>query len=124
MKCPCGNERDFSSCCEIIHQDLAKAETAEKLMRARYTAFVVGNIDFLYHTFHPTTRRFQTKKEIESWAKQNKWMQLEILNSTYSTVEFKAHYLDQHFDVQVHHEKSKFMQVQHMWYYVEGMLTD
>lgn len=123
MKCPCGNEQDFKSCCELIHRDISKAETAEKLMRARYAAFAVGNIDFLYDTFHSTTRRLQHKKEIESWAKQNKWMQLEILNSTHSSVEFKAHYLDQNLDAQVHHEKSKFKQIQHIWYYV-GMLTN
>jgi len=123
MRCPCGSEEYFRSCCEIIHHNLFRAETAEQLMRARYTAFAVGNIDFIYNSFYPTARRFQSKQEIKSWANQNKWIQLEILNSTRTTVEFKAHYLDQNFNLNIHHEKSTFKKVQHIWYYAEGMLT-
>lgn len=118
--CPCGSGATFGECCLQIHYTHAKATTAEALMRARYSAFVVGNIDFLYDTFHPTTRRFQNKNAIEQWAKENKWMQLSILKATFSTVEFEAHYLDTTMEVQMHHEKSTFKQQGNLWYYVDG----
>ncbi|WP_241254986.1 YchJ family metal-binding protein [Sphingobacterium sp. DR205] len=118
--CPCGSGLTFAECCQQVHSNYTKATTAEALMRARYSAFVVGNIDFLYNTFHPTTRRFQNKNAIEQWAKENKWMQLNILKATFSTVEFEAHYLDSELQVQIHHEKSTFKQQGDLWYYVDG----
>lgn len=118
--CPCGSASTFGECCLPIHDSHAKATTAEMLMRARYSAFAVGNIDFLYNTFHPTTRRFLNKPAIQQWAAENKWMQLNILKTTFSTVEFEAHYLDAAMEVQIHHEKSTFKQQGNLWYYVDG----
>ena len=121
-KCPCGNAQTYKDCCYQIHSNQRIALTAEELMRSRYSAFVKHEINFIFNTFHPSTRRFQNKKDIEKWAKESKWMQLEIIKSTTNTVEFKAHYLDQNLDVQIHHEKSAFKQVQDIWYYVDGKI--
>lgn len=118
--CACGSNKFYKECCCLLHQDYKKAESAEQLMRARYAAYVVHDIDFIYSTFHPSTRRFQNKKDIESWAKESKWMQLEVIKATTNTVEFKAHYLDNNMNVQIHHEKSNFKQVQNIWFYVDG----
>lgn len=122
MNCPCGNSIAYESCCALIHQDLKHAKSAEALMRARYTAFVKHDIDFIYDTFHPSTRPYQNKIEIAQWAIDSKWMQLEILNSSQSTVEFKAYYLDSTLQPYVHHEKSTFQKHQGLWYYVDGKL--
>ena len=124
MICPCNSSLEYSNCCEIIHNDLSKAQTAESLMRARYSAFSLHLIDFLYNTFHPDTRRFQSKKEIENWAKENKWMQLEIIKYTTNTVEFKTHYLDRDLQTHIHHEKSNFKLFQNKWYYYDGILKN
>jgi len=118
--CPCCSGSAFSECCQLIHLSPAKAQTAEALMRARYSAFATADIDFLYNTYHPTTRRFQNKNSIQQWAMENKWMQLVILKSTIHTVEFEAHYLDANMEVQVHHEKSTFKKQGELWYYVDG----
>jgi len=120
--CPCGSEKTYNDCCNIIHKDLQKASSAEELMRARYTGYVTHNIDFIYNTFHETTRKLQDKKEIEIWAKECKWMFLEIIKSTVNTVEFKAHYIDSLLNIQVHHEKSTFKKVQDSWYYLDGAI--
>lgn len=120
--CYCGNALSYTNCCKRIHLDQKEAVTAEQLMRARYSAFVVQNIEFLHTSFHPTTRPFQNKKEIEIWAKESKWMQLLILKSTRHLIEFEAHYLDAHLELQIHHERSNFKQVQGVWYYVDGEL--
>ncbi|WP_262708593.1 YchJ family protein [Sphingobacterium psychroaquaticum] len=120
--CGCSSEKPYSDCCAPIHQDLREATTAESLMRARYCAFTKGLIDFLYNSFHPTTRRFQQKAAIAQWASANKWMQLEVLRATETTVEFKAHYLNANGEVEIHHEKSTFKRTQGIWYYVDGRL--
>ena len=123
MNCPCGNNLDFSHCCELIHNDLKMALSAEMLMRARYSAFVVHNIDFIYHTFHPSTRLYQDKKDIEAWALANKWVKLEVLKACATSVEFKAHFFDHASRPDLHHEKSNFAQLDGLWYYVDGTLT-
>ena len=118
--CPCGSGMEYKSCCELIHLNVQAAQSAEQLMRARYSAYVKHNIDFIYQTFHPQTRRFQSQKTIAQWATENKWMGLEIIHATKQTVEFKAHYLDAELKAQEHHEKSTFKQSQGIWYFVDG----
>jgi len=120
--CECGSNRSYTDCCFLIHQDIGNAKTAEQLMRARYTAFTRSLIDFLYDSFHPDSRGFQNKKDIETWARENKWMHLEILNLRGDTVEFQAHYLNKQFEPEVHHEKSRFKKSLGIWYYLDGEL--
>ena len=122
MTCPCGNTIEFENCCQKIHTDPSCAQSAEMLMRARYSAFIKHEIDFIYNTFHPSTRHFQDKKDIQQWAISSKWMNLEILKSTDTIVEFKAHYLDQYLETQIHHERSTFKKDQGIWYYVDGII--
>lgn len=118
--CYCGNTLPYENCCKRIHLDQKEAKTAEHLMRARYSAFVVQDIAFLYKSFHPSTRKFQNKIEIEIWAKESKWIQLQILFSNSHIVEFEAHYLDIQQNLQIHHERSNFKQIDGLWYYVDG----
>lgn len=120
--CPCGSGQTYAVCCAPVHAQPAAALTAEALMRARYCAFAKGLIDFLYDTYHPQVRRFQQKAAIAQWASENKWMQLEIVHATLSTVEFKAHYLNLAGEVEIHHEKSTFKQLGKSWYYADGRL--
>lgn len=118
--CHCGNSLPYENCCKKIHLDQKEAKTAEQLMRARYSAFVVQDIDFLYTSFHSETRKLQNKIEIARWAKESKWMQLRILFSNSNMVEFEAHYLDSELNLQIHHERSTFKQVDGIWYYADG----
>ncbi|MBL1409351.1 YchJ family protein [Sphingobacterium faecale] len=120
--CYCGSAKDFENCCSLIHSASLSASSAEILMRARYSAFVVGDVSFLYNTFHPSTRRYQSKQDIKNWSTQNKWLKLEIINSTQNTVEFRASYKDQANVQHVHHEKSNFKELQGQWYYIDGRL--
>ncbi|WP_127842732.1 YchJ family protein [Actinomyces wuliandei] len=53
--CPCGSGLAYGSCCEPV-LDGGVAATAEALVRSRFTAFVVGDEDHLFRTWHPRTR--------------------------------------------------------------------
>ncbi len=90
-------------------------------MRSRYCAYAMQNIDFIYQTTHPNFRKGLSRADILDWAKRNKWMGLEIIKTTLKTVEFKAHYLDERFEPQIHHEKSTFEEVGSKWYFVKGV---
>ena len=66
--CPCGSRESlggtvhlvstvqFGACCGPLHDGTEFADTAERLMRSRYSAYVVGDVDYLLATWHPSTR--------------------------------------------------------------------
>lgn len=53
--CPCGSGDAFGSCCGPVIGGAA-AETAEALMRSRYTAFALADAVHLEASWHPRTR--------------------------------------------------------------------
>ena len=118
--CPCGSQFTLKECCLPYIQGEAMVPTAEKLMRARFTAFCLHDAQYLYKTTHVSQKKYTNKSDILSWAQQNTWQKLEILNSTENMVEFKAYYLDENKTSQIHHEKSTFIFFQNNWYYVDG----
>lgn len=114
--CPCGRHKTYENCCGKIHSNSSAAQTAEDLMRSRYTAFVMGNGKYLQKSHHPTTRPTkQEAKEIEKWAKAVSWLRLELLeswkgteNDLEGTVTFKAFFMDG-LQVDVIQERSLFV---------------
>ena len=118
--CYCGNSIPFQDCCEPYIKGIANAPTAEKLMRSRYSAFATGAADYLVNTTHISKRRLHNKKNILDWSQANKWLKLEVLASTETTVTFKAYYLDENLKAQVHYEHSTFKFENNKWFYVDG----
>ncbi|MEJ5914753.1 YchJ family protein [Pseudokineococcus sp. 1T1Z-3] len=55
-RCPCGWGEPYERCCGRLHRQQAQAPTAEALMRSRYSAFAVGDVEHLVRTWHPATR--------------------------------------------------------------------
>jgi len=53
--CPCGLGDGYAACCGRFHRGVP-APTAESLMRARYSAFAVGDAGYLLRTWHPSVR--------------------------------------------------------------------
>jgi SEC-C motif-containing protein len=48
--CPCGSGKTYRDCCQLYHAQKGGAETAEDLMRSRYSAYVFGNEAYLLAT--------------------------------------------------------------------------
>ena len=118
--CYCGNSISFQDCCEPYIKGIKNATTAEVLMRSRYSAFAVGAADYLVNTTHISKRRYHNKRHILAWSQANKWLKLEVLASTETTVTFKAYYLDENLKAQVHYEHSTFKLENGKWFYVDG----
>ena len=57
--CPCGTGEPFGGCCLPLHRGERQAETAEELMRSRYSAYCVGDFEYVWKTWHPRTRAEQ-----------------------------------------------------------------
>lgn len=123
--CYCGNKLPYTECCEVAHKDLKKVQTAEQLMRSRYSAFVIADGDYLMKSHHVTTRPVKEKKSIVKWAKSVQWIRLEVLGTTEGllndekgTVHFKAFFFENG-SVQVIQENSLFKKENGIWFYVD-----
>ncbi|MDQ6479108.1 YchJ family metal-binding protein [Dyadobacter sp. LHD-138] len=122
--CFCGSDQPYSRCCGPVIKGTVKATSAEKLMRSRYSAYVMAAVDYLVDTTHHSKRAGLDKKDIENWAKTNSWQKLEIVNASTFSVEFKAYFRDRSGKKQVHHEKSAFVFENDSWYYVDGVFNE
>ena len=69
--CPCGNERAYEDCCRPVISGEKPAETAETLMRARYSAHVKTEVDFIYESTHPDKRSDVDKKKVALWSQRS-----------------------------------------------------
>lgn len=127
MKCPCGKNETYSNCCEVVHNDICNAKTAEQLMRSRYSAFTLGLIDYLMQSHHSSTRPTSEKQEIEVWAKSVQWIGLDVIRKQKGgeadldgTVEFKAFFKEGK-KTRVIHERSQFVKESGCWYYLDAL---
>ncbi|SFW25953.1 YchJ family protein [Cellulophaga fucicola] len=127
MQCPCNPTQLYKNCCEKAHTDIRTVETAEELMRSRYSAFVLANIDYLQKSHYSKTRPSKReKKEIEDWTNSVHWVKLAIVDTidglktdTKGVVEFKAFFMEDK-QVIILHEKSNFCKENGHWVYVDG----
>ena len=57
MQCPCQSGQKYDRCCRPFIIGEKQAETAEQLMRARYTAHSQIEMDFIEKTHDPKTNK-------------------------------------------------------------------
>ena len=63
--CPCGSGKPLAACCGQYLDGGAWPETAEALMRSRYTAYALGNYPWLVETTHPAVRSEVSAEALE-----------------------------------------------------------
>lgn len=118
MQCPCTPAKKYSECCQKAHQNINAVSSAEELMRSRYSAFVLVNIEYLQKSHHSSTRPSKReKRELEQWTNSVNWLKLEVLNATNKTVEFKAFFMENS-AIKIIHENSKFCKENGYWVYL------
>jgi len=80
--CFCGSSNLFYQCCApfITHQNIKQTfpQTPEQLMRSRFSAYVVGNSQYIYDTYAQCSQVSQSVEEINDWGKACKWIALAI----------------------------------------------
>lgn len=129
-KCPCQSADSsitYEQCCGQYHKAGGKAPTAEALMRSRYTAYVMGNAQYLFRTWHSTARpTLQSLREsgpqslislkiISTHAggeKDQKGM-VEFITSRYSPSLMG--------EIEQHKEKSLFTRIKGNWVYIDAI---
>ncbi|AGN19173.1 hypothetical protein J433_08780 [Corynebacterium glutamicum MT] len=116
-RCPCGTGLTYGECCYRFHSGEWVAPTAEALMRSRFTAFAVGNSQYLLDTWDPETRPSELGLDVGI-----DFYRLDILETTgggpfdsTGTVKFQAFYKGLASGVQ--EEDSTFRKVNGAWVY-------
>jgi SEC-C motif domain protein len=131
--CPCRTleteqKLSYEECCAPLISGKSPAPTAESLMRSRYVAYVVKNIDYIDQTQVETKDEVFNKEEAMKWAESSEWNGLEIKkthkggpNDHTGTVEFIAHYKDKASGTELHHHETSIFQRQGgAWKFKEG----
>jgi SEC-C motif domain protein len=120
--CPCISGKPYSACCQPLHKGKLTASSAEQLMCSRYSAFYLGNIDYLIQTLHPDKRQNDDELTLVQTIKQTQWLGLKIIAhkplKQSATVEFIAFYQDE--GIGQLHEKSQFIKEKGRWFYQDG----
>ena len=124
--CPCKSGKPYGECCGPIHSGAVKAATAEALMRARYSAYVAGAVDFLGESSAAPLREVFNPEEAKAWSDAAEWHGLEILGTEAGgpedergVVEFRALYTANG-EFCNHHEKSSFVRENGDWKFEDG----
>ncbi|MFC9326113.1 YchJ family protein [Kitasatospora sp. NPDC057015] len=120
--CPCGLPAAYGECCGRLHRGEDAAGTAERLMRSRYSAFVVRDEAYLLRSWHPDTRPARV-----DFDPGLRWQRLEIHSSTEGgpfhsegTVDFSAHFTDRG-SPDVLREHSRFVRHDGAWVYLDAL---
>ncbi|WP_029917513.1 YchJ family protein [Pelobacter seleniigenes] len=127
--CPCGSGQEFADCCEPIISGAKAAETAEQLMRARYTAHDQVAVDFLYSSIHPDHRQGFNHNGTRDWAEKSDWLGLEVVateaggaDDEEGEVEFIARYRLND-STRNYHERGHFKRQDGQWFFTDGELV-
>jgi SEC-C motif-containing protein len=98
-------------------------------MRSRYSAYVVGRIEYLRESLDPDHRGDLDLEATRRWAQEARWLGLEVRategggpDDEEGAVEFVATYKEKGL-VRPHHERARFRRQQGRWFYVEGELV-
>lgn len=121
LPCPCGSGLPYPECCRPLHRGEATAATAEALMRSRFSAFAVGDADYLLRSWHSSTRPARLRLD-----PGQRWTRLEILGTdrgglfdTAGTVAFRAHYREAG-RPEALEEHSRFVRENGQWVYLDA----
>lgn len=126
LPCPCGSGATYDGCCGPLHRGEALAQTAEQLMRSRYSAHLRGLEHYLLATWHPATRPATVALDPAV-----RWVRLDVLETARGTVtdsdgevEFTAHYRYEDGGGQPGrlHERSRFTRRGGRWFYLDGIV--
>jgi len=124
--CPCDSSKEYRRCCGLYHDASSLPETAEQLMRSRYSAYALRLIDYLVNTTHKDKLRSSYRTKLATTIHDTEWTELKILKTSLGMAEdksgkvhFEASYIDNEKPGTLN-EHSRFKKVAGKWFYYDG----
>lgn len=124
--CFCGSKKNFEACCKPLIEFEKKAQTAEELMRSRYSAFATKSVDYLVETHHPKTRVNLDIHDLFLFCGQANFTKLKVKktkkgkeNDDSGRVKFEA-FFEMNGKKEVIAEDSYFERLEGDWFYVDA----
>jgi SEC-C motif-containing protein len=119
-----GRHLAYAKCCRPYVEGGIPAPDAERLMRSRYTAYVLGNTDYLLASWHASTRPARDTFELGDAGA--KWLGLTVhshaqQDETHAQVYFTARYREAGRGHRMT-ERSNFVLEDGRWFYVDGVV--
>ena len=117
MLCPCQSSQPF-------HTGQRQPENAEQLMRSRYAAYAMQQIDYIVRTTVPAQQPLLNVAAIAQWSREAQWLGLTVhqhiprIGKCHAQVAFTARFAE-HGSTHEHHELSTFVQINGAWYFID-----
>jgi SEC-C motif-containing protein len=123
MECPCRSGKEYVACCGPYIAGQSHAPTPETLMRSRYTAFTMNEMEYLRESMVEEHRHEFHDDDVRRWNKDTTWQNLEIMeaseNGDEGMVLFRATFRHKG-GTQTLTERSRFVRRDGRWYYLDG----
>ncbi len=146
MNCFCGQPKRYQHCCQPCHTGQAPAQSAEQLMRSRFSAYVLQIVSYITETYYPAVQSADAIAEIAAFAGNAHFLALQVVasgdtptaapgqfptlppvidlpaaKSALSYVHFKVWFF---IGDKLHllEEHSRFVRIDGQWRYVDGVL--
>lgn len=122
--CACQSGLPYENCCQPYHLGTAFAPNAEALMRSRYCAYTLLNINYIIATSVPAQQSLLARAALQQWAETTDWRGLEVVShqmladNKHAYVEFNAFFQSAE-GLNTHHERSLFVLIDGRWYFVD-----
>ncbi|WP_353176189.1 YchJ family metal-binding protein [Salinisphaera sp. T5B8] len=120
MTCPCQSGLAYAQCCAPYHRG-RPAPTPQALMRARYSAYALGDTAYVKSSWHASTR--PATLDLPAG---DRWLGLTVVDSGETDdagwVHFRAISRDDN-GFAVLEEYSRFLREHGQWFYVDGEPT-
>ncbi|HJW08866.1 MAG TPA: YchJ family metal-binding protein [Holophagaceae bacterium] len=125
--CPCLSNATFEKCCGPYIEGKKFPETAELLMRSRFSAYALAKADYLIATTASEKRGELDKDELEGYCRSVRCVSLKVKSTEKGKAGDDTGVVTFHASLQVngkrhlHIEKSQFIREDGRWMYLDGV---
>ncbi len=126
--CPCTSKKPYDRCCGPFHSGTASPETAEQLMRSRFSAYALAKVDYLISTRPKAKQVDEDREELALYCKSVSCVGLKIVGKEMGGKGDDTGVVTFHASLQtngrrsLHIETSSFAREQGKWVYVDGVV--
>lgn len=128
--CPCTSKKPYDRCCGPFHSGKTTPETAELLMRSRFSAYALGKVDYLISTRPEAKRPEENREELAVYCQSVSCVGLKIIHKEKGGKADDTGVVTFHASLQangrrtLHIETSTFARENGRWVYVDGVVKE